>query len=117
MGDRRVDVPTLRWYVDLRREPPKLLPPAGSTPSEPTTRPLEQWLGLPPHPPTWAWFGPGYARLVPLETGVLYTSFDGWVSPSLMAKPDEVEPARRGAERMPRGVRTPWWRVVLRRPG
>jgi hypothetical protein len=76
---------------------------------QPFLAPLGEWLGLPPRPPLWAWFGPGYRRLVPANR-------EGeWVPPDLVARLGERDPARRRARRLPRGLgRSPWW--VIRRP-
>jgi hypothetical protein len=65
---------------------------------EPYLAPLGQWLGLPPRPPRWAWFGPGYRRLVPRDPA------RRWVPPDLVARLDEPDPVRRPARRLPRGL-------------
>lgn len=48
--------------------------------------PHGDWLGLPPEPPSWCWFGPAYARLVrdhvdaePVAGGLLWTG-GSWVA-------------------------------------
>jgi hypothetical protein len=75
---------------------------------QPYLAPLGQWLGLPPRPPLWAWFGPAYRRLVPRNWE------REWVPADLVARLDEPEPSRRTARRVPRGLGgSPWW--VIRR--
>lgn len=70
--------------------------------AQPFLAPLGEWLGLPPRPPLWSWFGPGYRRLVPPDRE--------WVPPDLVARLAEPEPSRRAARRLPRGLgRSPWW--------
>lgn len=76
---------------------------------QPYLAPLGQWLGLPPRPPLWAWFGPGYRRLVPR-----YGERE-WVSRELVARLDEPEPSRRRARRLPRGLGGPAWWALRRR--
>jgi len=80
-------------------------------PEEPYLAPQGNWLGLPPSPPIWCWFGPGYARLVarhvttePVAAGRWFTG-GPWVPEPLRARLDEVDPARRPAPRMPREQR------------
>lgn len=80
-------------------------------PEEPYLAPMGDWLGLPPRPPAWCWFGPAYARLVrrgvggeQVAGGLLYTG-GPWADPRLHARLDEVEPSRRAAQRLPRGLR------------
>lgn len=70
-------------------------------PEEPYLAPRGDWLGLPPEPPVWCWFGPAYARRV---GGEFYTG-GPWVPERLRARLSEVDPARRHARRMPRGLR------------
>ncbi len=90
---------------------------------EPYLAPLGQWLGLPPRPPRWAWFGPAYTRLVrrhlsggePTGTGVLHVGLRDRVPADLIARLDEVDPVRRPARRMPRRQRTTLWRLVAGR--
>jgi hypothetical protein len=78
------------------------------------------WIGLPPTRPRWAWFGPPYVRRVrrhlpaatPTATGLLDLAGDPaepgdavvWVPERLRARPGEVDPARRGAAKRPRGL-------------
>jgi hypothetical protein len=77
---------------------------------QPYLAPLGQWLGLPPRPPLWAWFGPGYRRLVPRHRE------REWVPRDLVARLDEPEPARRRARRLPRGLGGgPLWWAIRRR--
>lgn len=77
---------------------------------QPYLAPLGEWLGLPPRPPMWAWFGSGYRRLVPRDRE------PGWVPPDLVARLDELEPSRRTARRLPRGLGgSPWWALRRRR--
>jgi hypothetical protein len=76
---------------------------------QPYLAPLGEWLGLPPRPPLWAWFGPGYRRLVPPGWE------RQWVPPHLIARLDEPEPSRRRARRLPRGLGAPLWWAILRR--
>jgi hypothetical protein len=76
---------------------------------QPYLAPLGQWLGLPPRPPLWAWFGPGYRRLVPRDRQ------REWVPRVLVARLDEPEPARRRARRLPRGLGGPLWWAIRRR--
>lgn len=88
-------------------------------PAEPYLAPMRDWLGLPPHPPAWCWFGPAYARLVrrdvsgePIAGGLFYTG-GPWAGPRLHARLDEVDPGRRAAPRMPRGLRRSTLQLVL----
>jgi hypothetical protein len=74
--------------------------------SEPYLAPLGQWLGLPPRAPVWAWFGADYRRLVPMPTAVAHIHPATWIDPRLVARLDEIEPSRRVAARVPRGLRT-----------
>lgn len=83
-------------------------------PEEPYLAPRGEWLGLPPSPPAWCWFGPEYARLT-RRTG-LYTG-GPWVDEALHARLDEPDPARRHAARRPRGTRRSLWRLLTDRPG
>lgn len=80
--------------------------------------PRGDWLGLPPQPPVWCWFGPAYARLVRRDVagreiagGLLYTG-GAWVRESLQARLSEADPARNAAVRMPRGLRRSVWRLL-----
>jgi len=92
-------------------------------PGEPYLAPLGEWLGLPQRAPHWAWLGSAYARsvgrLLPrpvlTATGELRVQPPGWVPAEWVARLDEIDPARRAAVRMPRGLRTPRWRLLLRR--
>lgn len=86
-----------------------------SRPEEPYLAPRGDWLGLPPDPPAWCWFGPAYARLVqrqidaePVAGGLLYTG-GPWVAEPLRSRPSEFDPARQYAPRMPGGTR--WSRL------
>ncbi len=74
--------------------------------------PLGRWLGLPPTPPTWCWFGAGYAGHIrrsrldvrPAGPGLLWsgdTSEGGWVPERLRARLDEPESRRRRARCIP----------------
>ena len=69
---------------------------------EPHLAALGDWLGLPPTPPQWCWFGPPYRRLGGLWTG------GEWVPERYRARLDEVDPVRRHAPRIPRGLRRRW---------
>jgi hypothetical protein len=84
------------------------------TPPEPYLAAHGDWLGLPPSPPSWCWFGPAYVPLVrrgvPVAGGLLWTGGD-WVPPRTRARLDEIDPAKWPAPRMPRGLR----RSLLRR--
>jgi hypothetical protein len=76
---------------------------------QPYLAPLGQWLGLPPRPPLWAWFGPAYRRLAPRDWE------RRWVPGDLVARLGEREPARRTARRLPRGLGgSPWWAMRRR---
>ncbi|MDI6099443.1 hypothetical protein QLQ12_12645 [Actinoplanes sp. NEAU-A12] len=85
---------------------------------------MGDWLGLPPRPPAWCWLGPAYARLVrrgidgeSIAGGLLYTG-GPWVDPRLHAHLDEVDPSRRTARRIPRGLRRSTLGLLLSgRPG
>lgn len=77
--------------------------------AQPFLAPLGEWLGLPPRPPLWAWFGPGYRRLVPRGWE------REWVPRDLVARLDEREPSRRAAPRLPRGLGGPRSWVMRRR--
>jgi hypothetical protein len=80
--------------------------------AEPYLAPLGRWLGLPPSPPVWCWFGSAYASVLrrsalvtrPHGPGLLW---DGdlaggpWVPERLRARLDEPEPRRRRARRVP----------------
>ncbi|MFC7535154.1 hypothetical protein [Actinoplanes sp. GCM10030250] len=92
-------------------------------PAEPYLAPLGDWLGLPPQPPVWCWFGPAYARLVqrrisgtPVAGGLLYTG-GPWVDERLHARLPEVDPARKAAPRMPRGLRRSTLQLLMARSG
>ena len=87
-------------------------------PEEPYLAPRGDWLGLPPEPPAWCWFGPAYARLVrrdvagqPAGDGLLYTG-GPWVRESLRARLSEADPARKPAGRLPRGLRRSVWGLL-----
>lgn len=87
--------------------------------AEPYLAALGDWIGLPPRPPLWAWFGPAYVPLVrrhldaePAAGGLLRTA-GPWVPDALVSRPDEVDPARRHAARLPRGLRRSIWRVLV----
>ncbi|MFC4070072.1 hypothetical protein [Actinoplanes subglobosus] len=94
-------------------------------PEEPFLAPLGDWLGLPPEPPSWCWFGPAYTRIlcrislaslsssrqsrpragaVDSIGGLLWTG-GPWVEERLQARLSEVDPARRHAPKMPGGLR------------
>ena len=81
------------------------------SPEEPFLAPLGQWLGLPPEPPVWCWFGPSYAK----KTGIEVYAGGPWVPERLQARLGEADPARRTAAWMPRGLRTSPWRLLLGR--
>jgi len=80
-------------------------------PEEPCLAPRGDWLGLPPGPPAWCWFGPAYARRVARHVaaepiaGGLWFSGGTWVPEPLRARLHEPDPARRHAPRGPRGLR------------
>ncbi len=82
-----------------------------SSPGEPYLAPHGDWLGLPPEPPAWCWFGPDYRRRVARDVdgadvaGGLLRTGGPWVRPALTARLSEADPARRRAARMPRGLR------------
>ncbi|MCO8269433.1 hypothetical protein M1L60_02375 [Actinoplanes sp. TRM 88003] len=80
-------------------------------PEEPYLAPLGQWLGLPPEPPVWCWFGSVYAK----EVGTDFYEGGPWVPPRLRAQLDEVDPARRRAAWLPGESRPSWWRLLLER--
>ncbi|MBM2619847.1 hypothetical protein JIG36_30485 [Actinoplanes sp. LDG1-06] len=75
-------------------------------PEEPYLAPMGDWLGLPPTPPAWWLFGPQYARAA---------GGDGWVDAKYQARLDEVDPARRYARKMPRGLRRSAWQLITGR--
>jgi hypothetical protein len=88
----------------------------GDRPAEPFLAGLGEWLGLPPEPPPWCWFGPEYTRLLgrgvtgeKTAGGLLWTG-GSWVDARLRARLGEREPSRRFAERRPGGSRRPFWR-------
>lgn len=82
----------------------------GTRPAEPYLAPRGHWLGLPPEPPAWCWFGPAYRRPVrrhvdAQETaGGLLRTGGRWVPERLRARLSEPDPARRDAPRRPRGL-------------
>jgi hypothetical protein len=88
---------------------------AGPDGAEPYLAPLGQWLGLPARAPAWVWFGADYRRLVSMPAGVLHVDPAGWIDSRLVARLDEVEPSRRVAARVPRGLRTRPWRLLFAR--
>lgn len=86
----------------------------GDRPAEPFLAPLGRWLGLPPAPPHWCWFGPDYVRLVrghvaaePVAGGLWFTDGD-WVPEKLHAQVHEPDPARKAAKLLPGSPRR-WW--------
>jgi hypothetical protein len=90
----------------------------GDQPGEPFLAGLGEWLGLPPQPPSWCWFGPDYIRLLGRGVtgertagGLLWTG-GPWAGEKLRARLDEVEPSHRFAARRPRGLRNSIWRRV-----
>lgn len=93
----------------------------GPSGGEPYLAPLGQWLGLPPQPPEWAWFGADYRKVVrlaggtPSASGVLHDHPAEWVDPRLVARFDEIEPSRRYAVRVPRALRTRLWHLLFPR--
>ena len=87
-------------------------------PEEPYLAARGDWLGLPPEPPVWCWFGPAYARLVRRDVpgreaagGLLYSG-GPWVRESLRARLSEPDPARKPAARLPRGLRRSMWGLL-----
>ncbi|GID91794.1 hypothetical protein ACFQFC_00775 [Amorphoplanes digitatis] len=85
---------------------------------EPYLAPMGDWSGLPPEPPSWCWLGGAYARLAgphlaaePVAGGLLYTG-GPWVPAPLRARLSEIDPARRHAARMPRGLRRSTLRLI-----
>lgn len=78
---------------------------------EPFLAPLGEWLGLAPEPPAWCWFGPAYARML-RRTDPLWTG-GPWVPDRFQARLTEVDPARRHAPSMPRGLRSSLWRILV----
>jgi hypothetical protein len=79
-------------------------------PEEPYLAPLGQWLGLPPEPPAWCWFGTSYAK----KLGTTQMTGTGtWVPEGLRARLGEVDPAQRQAAWVPRELRRPPWRMLL----
>ncbi|MEV4277452.1 hypothetical protein [Actinoplanes xinjiangensis] len=91
----------------------------GGPDRQPFLAPLGDWLGLPPRPPVWCWFGPAYTRLVrrrvegaEVAGGLLWTS-GPWVDERLWARLSEVDPARRHAVRMPGGLRRNMLRMLF----
>ncbi|MEV6597868.1 hypothetical protein AB0M36_13470 [Actinoplanes sp. NPDC051346] len=95
-----------------------LVGPAGR-PEEPYLAPMGDWLGLPPRPPAWCWFGPAYARLVRRQVegrevaGGLLRTGGPWAAERLRARLCEADPARKHAPRMPRGLRRSSLRLML----
>ncbi|RZS91840.1 hypothetical protein EV189_1092 [Motilibacter rhizosphaerae] len=92
----------------------------GDRPAEPYLAGLGEWLGLPPAPPRWCWFGPDYTGLLGRGVsgertagGLLWTG-GPWVDERLRARLDEVEPSRRYAARLPGGAPRSLWRRLLR---
>ena len=90
-----------------------------SDPAEPYLAPRGDWLGLPPQPPTWCWFGPAYRRRAARDVsgedhagGLLYTG-GPWVRESLRARLAEVDPARRRAAWVPRGLHRSPYPILL----
>lgn len=91
-------------------------------PGEPYLAPHGDWLGLPPDPPLWCWFGPVYRRRVSRDLsgeehagGLLYSG-GPWVRASLQARPSEPDPARRRAARVPRGLHRSLFRLLRDHP-
>ncbi|WP_250008032.1 hypothetical protein [Actinoplanes sp. M2I2] len=80
-------------------------------PEEPYLAPLGDWLGLPPEPPAWCWFGPAYAR----KTRTEFYAGGPWVPERLRARLGEAEPSRRHAPWLPRGLRRSPWQLLIRR--
>ncbi|GAA0246740.1 hypothetical protein [Cryptosporangium japonicum] len=91
------------------------------SPGEPYLAPRGEWLGLPPEPPVWCWFGPDYRREVARDVdgvdvaGGLLRTGGPWVHPSLCARPAEIDPSRRRAPRMPAGPRPSLWQRLRKR--
>lgn len=80
-------------------------------PGERYLAPLGNWHGPPREPPVWCWFGPDYFRRLRRHidaetsgTGLLWTG-GPWIPDRFCARFDELEPSRRIAARMPRGLR------------
>ncbi|WP_433796033.1 hypothetical protein [Actinoplanes sp. CA-252034] len=91
----------------------------GGPDEQPFLAPLGEWLGLPPTPPAWCWFGPAYTRMVrrrvsgsEVAGGLLWTG-GTWVDERLTARMSEVDPVRRHAARMPGGLRRNTLQVLL----
>jgi hypothetical protein len=91
----------------------------GDRAGEPFLAGLGQWLGLPPEPPHWCWFGPEYLRLLGRGVtgekcggGLLWTG-GAWADESLRARLDEREPSHRFAVRRPGGLRPSIWRRMF----
>lgn len=93
--------------ISLRRRPDL----GDSGVREPYLAPLGHWLGLPPEPPIWSWFGPEYAHAlsrkhVPLERDERGAVLAGpnWVPEEFRARTGESESRRRIAPRIPAGL-------------
>ncbi|MEV6305368.1 hypothetical protein AB0M02_38560 [Actinoplanes sp. NPDC051861] len=88
-------------------------------PGEPFLAPVGDWLGLPPRPPIWCWFGPAYQRLVRRQvTGEkvadgLFWSGGPWVREPLHARLSEPDPNHRAALRTPRGLRRSTLQIIM----
>ncbi|OJF11677.1 hypothetical protein [Couchioplanes caeruleus] len=88
-------------------------------PEEPYLAPMGDWLGLPPRPPEWCWFGPAYTRLVRRQVegrevaGGLLRTGGPWARESLHARLSEIDPERKHAPRTPRGLRRSALRFML----
>lgn len=86
---------------------------------EPYLAALGEWVGLPPEPPLWCWFGPAYVPLVRRHVhaeavaGGLLRDEGPWVPEHLRARLDEPDPVRRRAPRLPRGQRRSAWRMLF----
>ncbi|MFI5494115.1 hypothetical protein [Actinoplanes sp. NPDC051859] len=86
---------------------------------EPYLAPFGDWLGLPPQPPAWCFFGPAYASRVRRRidgqavAGGLLSTGGPWVDERLQARLAEPEWWRRNARRMPRGLRRSGLRWLL----
>lgn len=93
-------------------------------PCEPYLAAFGDWLGLPPEPPSWCWFGPTYVPLVrravtgaaPVAGCLLCGGGPcrasrslPWVPERLRARLDEIDPINRRARRMPHGLRRSAW--------